>query len=150
MSSSQASTDSAKVECTPLGHETNPVFISSSCPVSTSTGAATSFSLAPHRPKITITSPIREVEFEDEGPFIVPIPEAGDLIFLDDEFNLDSIFSEGHEVFSKALPKSSLEKPKTEDASNFKSIDPLENKEDYHPKDASKSLAVDPELILKK
>ncbi|MED6163834.1 hypothetical protein PIB30_083877 [Stylosanthes scabra] len=116
MSSSQASTDSTKVDYTPLGHETNHVLISSSCPASASTAATTSSSLAPPHPEITITSPIREVEVEDEGPFTVPTPE----------------------------------KPKIEDTSNLESVKPSENKEDSHLEDASKSQAVDPELILKK
>ncbi|MED6196300.1 hypothetical protein PIB30_046185 [Stylosanthes scabra] len=114
--------------------------------------AAMSSSQVDYTPLGHETNPvlISEVEVEDEGPFTVPTPEAGDLIFLDDEFNLDSILSKAHEVFSKAFPKSSLEKPKTEDASNFESVDPSENKEDSHPEDASKSQGFDPELILKK
>ncbi|MED6114349.1 hypothetical protein PIB30_079471 [Stylosanthes scabra] len=98
MASSQASTNSTKADYTPLSHETNPVLISSSCPVTIPTTAATSSSLAVHQPDLTITSslrePFRETRVEDEGPFMFPTPEAGDLAFVDDEFNLDSILLE--------------------------------------------------------
>ncbi|MED6174557.1 hypothetical protein PIB30_070173 [Stylosanthes scabra] len=44
----------------------------------------------------------------------------------------------------------SFKKPKIEDTSNLESINPSENKEDSQLEDASKSQAIDPELILKK
>ncbi|MED6163578.1 hypothetical protein PIB30_081342 [Stylosanthes scabra] len=91
MYSSHASTDSTKVEYTPLGHETNPVWISSSCPVSASMAAATSSYLASPQPEIIITS-----------------PKLG--------------------KYTKSY----------------------QNMEDSPPKDAPKSQAIDPELILKK
>ncbi|MED6200573.1 hypothetical protein PIB30_086484, partial [Stylosanthes scabra] len=49
-------------------------------------------------PEVSLISPIKENVTEEEGPFIVPTPEAGDLDFADDEFNLDSILSEAQEV----------------------------------------------------
>ncbi|MED6123526.1 hypothetical protein PIB30_049984 [Stylosanthes scabra] len=102
-------------EYTSLGHEANPVLISSSCPVSASTATATYSSLAlPQHELITITSPIREINVEDEGPFTVPTPEADDLAFADDKFNLDSILSEVQEVFLSALQKTSSENPEAE------------------------------------
>ncbi|MED6164643.1 hypothetical protein PIB30_092208 [Stylosanthes scabra] len=107
ISSSQASTESTRAEYTPLGHETIPVLVSSSCPANTSTMAATSSDLAILKPEMTITSPIKENAVDEEGPFIVPTPEAGDLDFADDEFNLDSILSEVQEVFLTAVPNTS-------------------------------------------
>ncbi|MED6214294.1 hypothetical protein PIB30_101676 [Stylosanthes scabra] len=107
MASSQVSIDSTKVDYTPLGHETTHVLISSSCPITTPTTAATSSYLATRQPEPTIFSLTRETDVEDEGPFIVPTPEADDLAFADDEFNLDSILSEAQEVFLIALQKSS-------------------------------------------
>ncbi|MED6138615.1 hypothetical protein PIB30_075953 [Stylosanthes scabra] len=53
--------------------------------------------------RIVTYSPIKE-SFEEEGPFVVPTPEAGDLDFADDKFNLDSILSEAQEVFLTAVP----------------------------------------------
>ncbi|MED6173491.1 hypothetical protein PIB30_060007 [Stylosanthes scabra] len=88
MSSSQASTDSTK---------TNPVLISSSCPVTTSTAAVTSFSSAVPERELTITFPIWETDIEGEGLVMVPTPETDGLAFADDQFNLDSILSEAQE-----------------------------------------------------
>ncbi|MED6188402.1 hypothetical protein PIB30_085595 [Stylosanthes scabra] len=112
-----------KIEYTPLGHETIPILISSSCPTNASTIAATSSDLLLLKPKMTITSPIKENKVEEEGPFIVPTPEAGDLDFTDDEFNLDSILSEAQEVFLTAVPNTSSGKLETEGTLSFPSND---------------------------
>ncbi|MED6112172.1 hypothetical protein PIB30_059278 [Stylosanthes scabra] len=51
---------------------------------------------------MSLISPIKEGEIDEEGPFVVPTPKAGDLDFADDEFNLDSILSEAQEAFLTA------------------------------------------------
>ncbi|MED6139035.1 hypothetical protein PIB30_080056 [Stylosanthes scabra] len=97
-SSSQASTESTQVEYTPLGLELIPAPASTSSPADISTMAVSSSDLVILKPESSLISPIKE-SFEEEGPFVVLNPEAGDLDFLDDEFNLDSILSEAQEVF---------------------------------------------------
>ncbi|MED6220196.1 hypothetical protein PIB30_042570 [Stylosanthes scabra] len=97
VSSSQASTESTRVEYTPLGQETVPVLVSTSCPADTSTMAVSSSDLILFKPEASLISPIKESLIEEEGPFVVPTPEAGDLDIADDEFNLDSILSEAQE-----------------------------------------------------
>ncbi|MED6127394.1 hypothetical protein PIB30_087729, partial [Stylosanthes scabra] len=127
ISSSQASRESTtRVAYTPLGHETIPVLVSSSCPANTSTIAATSTDLALLKPEMTITSPIKESAVDEEGPFTVLTPEAGDLDFAGDEFNLDSILSEAEEAFLTAVPNTSSGKVETEGTLNFPSNDDQE------------------------
>ncbi|MED6207552.1 hypothetical protein PIB30_036799 [Stylosanthes scabra] len=104
VSSSQASTESTRAEYTPLGQETVPVLVSTSCPADTSTMAVSSSDLILFKPEASLISPIKEILIEEEGPFVVPTPEAGDLDFADDEFNLDSILSEAQELFLTAVP----------------------------------------------
>ncbi|MED6148282.1 hypothetical protein PIB30_051628 [Stylosanthes scabra] len=94
VSNSQASTESTQVEYTPLGHETIPVLVSTSCPADTSIMVASSSDLALFKPEMF---PIKEGAIDEEGPFVIPTPEASDLDFADDEFNLDSILSEAQE-----------------------------------------------------
>ncbi|MED6222333.1 hypothetical protein PIB30_063304, partial [Stylosanthes scabra] len=93
-----------KVEYTPLDQETIPVLVSTSCPADTSIMAVSSSDLVLFKPEVSLISPIKENVTEEEGPFIVPTPEAGDLDFADDEFNLDLILSEAHEVFLTVVP----------------------------------------------
>ncbi|MED6151882.1 hypothetical protein PIB30_086640 [Stylosanthes scabra] len=114
VSSSQASTESTRVEYTPLGHETIPVFASTSCPADTSIIAASSSDLALFKPEMSLISHIKEGAIDEEGPFVVPTPEAGDLDFADDEFNFDSILSEAQGVFFTAVPVASSGKLETE------------------------------------
>ncbi|MED6136262.1 hypothetical protein PIB30_054447 [Stylosanthes scabra] len=104
VSSSQASTGSTRIEYTPLGRETIPVLVSTSCPTNTSIMVVSSSDLALFKPEVPLISPIKENTIDEEGPFVVPTPDAGDLDFADDEFNLDSILSEAQEVFLTAVP----------------------------------------------
>ncbi|MED6223118.1 hypothetical protein PIB30_070900 [Stylosanthes scabra] len=113
VSSSQASTGSTRVEYTPLGLEIIPVPASTSCPTDISTMAVSSSDLVILKPESSLISPIKE-SFEEEGPFVVPTPEARDLDFTDDEFNLDSILSEAQEFFSLScpLPRAGILRPR--------------------------------------
>ncbi|MED6165793.1 hypothetical protein PIB30_103013 [Stylosanthes scabra] len=62
--------------------------------------------------------PIKESAIDEEGPFVVPTPEAGDMDFADDEFNLDSIHSEAQEFFLTVVPVTSSGKVEAEIPSN--------------------------------
>ncbi|MED6214438.1 hypothetical protein PIB30_103148 [Stylosanthes scabra] len=104
----------SQVEYTPLGHETIPVLVSTSCPADTSIMVASSSELAFFKPEMSLISSTKEGAIDEEGPFVVPMPQAGDLDFADDEFNLDSILSEAQEVFLTAVPVASSRKLETE------------------------------------
>ncbi|MED6172551.1 hypothetical protein PIB30_051068 [Stylosanthes scabra] len=58
----------SQVEYTPLGHETIPVLVSTSCPVDASIMAASSSDLAPFKPEMSLISPIKEVAINEEVP----------------------------------------------------------------------------------
>ncbi|MED6137055.1 hypothetical protein PIB30_061359 [Stylosanthes scabra] len=94
VSSSQASTESTQVEYTPLGLEIIPVPASTSCPADMSTMAVSSSHL---------------VILKQEGPFVVPMPEAGDLDFADDDgdFETEKPFSSGDGQTLPTLPRQS-------------------------------------------
>ncbi|MED6114083.1 hypothetical protein PIB30_076908 [Stylosanthes scabra] len=103
----------AGVEYTPLSLELIPAPAFTSCPVDISTMAVSSSDLVILRPESSLISPIKE-SFEEEGPFVVPTPEARDLDFADDEFNLDSILSEAQEVFLTDVPATTSRDLETE------------------------------------
>ncbi|MED6202257.1 hypothetical protein PIB30_103525, partial [Stylosanthes scabra] len=130
------------VEYTPLGQETIPVLVSTSCPMDTSTMAVSSSDLILFKPEESLISPIKESLIEEEGPFVVPMPEAGDLDFADDEFNLGSILSEAQEVFLTAVPVATN--------GEFETEKPFPSGDGQTPQRLPRQSIVDRAVIVKK
>ncbi|MED6149719.1 hypothetical protein PIB30_065263 [Stylosanthes scabra] len=142
VSSSQASTESTWVEYTPLGQETVPIPASTSYPADMSTMAVSSLDLVLLKPEASLISPIKESLIEQEGPFVVPTPEAIDLNFADDEFNLDSILSEAQEVFLTAVPVAT--------SGEFETEKPFSSGDGQTPQTLPRQSTIDRAIIVAK